>query len=242
MGIVREAYVEDLLQALTKTDMGQGKRRGEDKKAFSFDITPDHRYLSFQKISNNITMHLGSVELQQAPDPVELTRGMIAQSLQRSTDLEAENSVLSAENHRLRGDHLRIVKELEQQVQDKEKLEMELYRRFVMVMNEKKAKIRSLQDAVRQLSCSDEDGGREEERQRPKEPAQDEDDCWNRREQTVQSLHPSQEPTILITGRNLVSHGIPVHPSFSDDQEISEESRQMDSLLDTSNLESSENR
>lgn len=56
MGIVREAYVEDLLQALTKTDMEQGKRRGEDKKAFSFDITPDHRYLSFQKISNNITV------------------------------------------------------------------------------------------------------------------------------------------------------------------------------------------
>lgn len=39
-----------------------------------------------------------------------------------------------------------------------------------------------------------------------------------------------------------MSHGIPVHPSFSDDQERSEESRQMDSLLDTSNLESSENR
>ncbi|RVE68331.1 hypothetical protein OJAV_G00090620 [Oryzias javanicus] len=203
MGIVRETYIRDLLQALTKTDMEQGKRRGEDKKAFSFDITPDRQYLSYQKICNNITMHLGSVELQPAPDPVELTRGMIAQSLQRSTDLEAENSMLSAENHRLREDHLRRVKELEQKVQDKEKLEMGLYRRFVMVMNEKKAKIRSLQDAVRQLSYSEEDGGREEGKHRPKETAQD---CWSRREQTVQSLHLSQEPTILITGRNLMSH------------------------------------
>lgn len=55
---------------------------------------------------------------------------------------------------------------LKQQVQDKEKLEMELYRRFVMVMNEKKAKIRSLQDAVHQLSHSDEDGRRDEGIQR----------------------------------------------------------------------------
>uniref|UniRef100_A0A8C8E4K3 XRCC4 N-terminal domain-containing protein n=1 Tax=Oryzias sinensis TaxID=183150 RepID=A0A8C8E4K3_9TELE len=54
-GIVRERYVRDLLQALTKTGMEQGKRRGEDKKAYSFDISPDHRYLSYQKICDNNT-------------------------------------------------------------------------------------------------------------------------------------------------------------------------------------------
>lgn len=44
---------------------------------------------------------------------------------------------------------------LEQQVQDKQMLEKKLYSRFVMVMNEKKAKIRGLQDAVRQLRQTD---------------------------------------------------------------------------------------
>ncbi len=55
---------------------------------------------------------------------------------------------------------------LEQQVQDKEVLEKELYSRFVMVLNEKKAKIRGLQDAVRQLQQADDQQRDEEGRQR----------------------------------------------------------------------------
>lgn len=43
---------------------------------------------------------------------------------------------------------------LEQQVQDKEKLERKLYSRFGMLLNEKKAKIRELQDDVRQLQST----------------------------------------------------------------------------------------
>lgn len=55
---------------------------------------------------------------------------------------------------------------LEQQVQDKEMLERELYSRFVMVLNEKKAKIRELQDAVLQLQKADDQQRDEEGRQR----------------------------------------------------------------------------
>lgn len=55
---------------------------------------------------------------------------------------------------------------LEQQVQDKEMLERELYSRFVMVLNEKKAKIRGLQDAVRQLHQTDDQQRDKEGRQR----------------------------------------------------------------------------
>lgn len=48
---------------------------------------------------------------------------------------------------------------LEQHVQDKEKLDVHLYSRFVMVLNEKKAKIRGLQDTIRQLQQKDEETG-----------------------------------------------------------------------------------
>lgn len=44
---------------------------------------------------------------------------------------------------------------LEQWVQGKETMERELYSRFVMVLNEKKAKIRGLQDTLRQLQHND---------------------------------------------------------------------------------------
>lgn len=51
MGVTREKYVEDLLQALTKSD---GKRRGDEKDVYSFRLTPDHRHLSYDKVFNNI--------------------------------------------------------------------------------------------------------------------------------------------------------------------------------------------
>lgn len=63
--------------------------------------------------------------------------------------------------------HIRVfLIRLKQQVQDKEMLERELYSRFVMVMNEKKAKIRGLQDAVRQLQQTNDQQRDEQKRQR----------------------------------------------------------------------------
>lgn len=55
---------------------------------------------------------------------------------------------------------------LEQRVQDKEKLERKLYSRFGMVLNEKKAKIRSLQETVRQLRSATEQQRDVKKRQR----------------------------------------------------------------------------
>lgn len=53
MGATRERYVEDLFQALIG---GEGGRRGGDKEAYSFHITPDHCHLSYQKICNEISV------------------------------------------------------------------------------------------------------------------------------------------------------------------------------------------
>uniref|UniRef100_A0A4W6G7Y1 X-ray repair complementing defective repair in Chinese hamster cells 4 n=1 Tax=Lates calcarifer TaxID=8187 RepID=A0A4W6G7Y1_LATCA len=205
LGVTREKYVEDLLQALTR--------------------------------------NLGSVELQPAPDPLELNREMIGQSLKRSTDLEYENCQLLEENHRLKQEHQRILTELEQQVLDKEVLERKLYSRFVMVLNEKKAKIRGLQDAIRQLQQTTDQQRDEERRQSTlssplKRVMMNEDGSQDGEEETDQSIHPSQEATILITGRNLVCHGISVDRTFFDDED--EQPRQKRRLLHALSPEPSE--
>lgn len=44
-----------------------------------------------------------------------------------------------------------VLTRLEQKILDKEIMERELYSRFVMVLNEKKAKVRGLQDTLQQL-------------------------------------------------------------------------------------------
>lgn len=50
-----------------------------------------------------------------------------------------------------------ILTRLEQKILDKETMERELYSRFVMLLNEKKAKVRGLQDTLQQLQQANEE-------------------------------------------------------------------------------------
>ncbi|KAF7656996.1 hypothetical protein LDENG_00033450 [Lucifuga dentata] len=203
MGVTRQSYVEDLHQALTGGEEGQGEgKRGDlkDKDMYSFHLTPDHCLLSYQKVCKGISVHLGSMELQPAPDPLQLNREMIGQSLKNRKNLELKNRQLLEENRRLKREHQQIFRELDHHIQEKEMMERELYSRFVMVLNEKKAKIRGLQDAIHHLQKTKDHQRDEQDKRSDSEATQGEDCSEDRKEEeTVERSHPSQEATVLIT-------------------------------------------
>lgn len=199
-GMSRETYVDELHQALIRDE------RERKKTKYSFQLTADH--LLYQRVSDTASVNLGSVELQPAPDPLELNREMIGQSLKRHLHLEATNSQLLQENSKLRSERNQILKELDTCVKTKNVLEKQMYSRFVMILNDKKSRIRELQEAVRNVQQSSDQPKAKARRQR--DPVSDD----NSTSDTMED-HDFQDPTLLITGRNLVCHGIPVDQSCS---------------------------
>uniref|UniRef100_A0A3Q2DHE2 XRCC4 N-terminal domain-containing protein n=1 Tax=Cyprinodon variegatus TaxID=28743 RepID=A0A3Q2DHE2_CYPVA len=56
LGVIREKYVEHLLQALTKSGEREEGRKG--KVEYSFNLSPDHSLLSYQKICKNVSVRM----------------------------------------------------------------------------------------------------------------------------------------------------------------------------------------
>ncbi|XP_041666502.1 DNA repair protein XRCC4 isoform X2 [Cheilinus undulatus] len=146
-----ERYIQDLQQALTET---------ETLSTFSFSLTPSPPdrsssvTLAYEKVQKDISFQLGSVELKAVPEPAEAVREILVHSLKRGNTLQQHNHKLTEENQRLRREQQRITAEMKRYAVGKEVLEAELYSRFVLVLNEKKAKIRSLQETVTHLQGS----------------------------------------------------------------------------------------
>ncbi|XP_076614251.1 DNA repair protein XRCC4 [Chaetodon auriga] len=143
-----ERYVQDLRQVLTGT---------ESSTTYSFSLTPsppDHSStvtLAYEKVQRDISFRLGSVSLEAVAEPAEAVRQVLIHSLQTGNKLEIHNHKLEEENQRLRREQQRITADLKRYAGGKETLEAELYSRFVLVLNEKKAKIRSLQETITHL-------------------------------------------------------------------------------------------
>ncbi|KAL4609499.1 DNA repair protein XRCC4 isoform X1 [Arapaima gigas] len=143
----REKYVQDLWLALA----GEGQKGDYTFHLSSSSTSGGPLHLFYEKVQKSISFRLGLVKLQQIPEPVEVIKDLISHGLERSAKLQASNKKLKEENQVLKQEQDHITSELERYVQGKKLLERDLYTRFVLVLNAKKAKIRSQQEEIKQL-------------------------------------------------------------------------------------------
>ncbi|XP_067885741.1 DNA repair protein XRCC4 isoform X3 [Heterodontus francisci] len=173
----REKYVEELRQALTA---GEEKAKNYSFDFFK-DSDREVFHFSYEKLLQDISVaastpygipkarkartavvksawdgcclqfKLGTVELQKVSDSTEVMKELINYVLLCNSELRDKNEHLHQENKRLLCDHNYSLKELEKYVKAKEELEQDLYSRFILVLNEKKAKIRSLQENLKSI-------------------------------------------------------------------------------------------
>ncbi|XP_043920191.1 DNA repair protein XRCC4 [Protopterus annectens] len=151
MEMKREKYVEELKRALAL-----GTKQAD---AYSFDLTKDDieaEDLSFiyEKVLKDVSFRLGSARLCKVQSPAEVIKEMIDFGLVCTAELHVKSELLANENERLLSDQNYILQELEKCVAEKEQLEQELFTRFVLVLNEKKAKIRSLQEKLKEVEAT----------------------------------------------------------------------------------------
>ncbi|XP_041093980.1 DNA repair protein XRCC4-like isoform X3 [Polyodon spathula] len=147
MEMKRDIYVDELCQALTAG--------GKQTNNYSFDLSKDPAdshtlHFSYEKVLKDVFFKLGSAELHTISKPIEVIKELINHGLDRSSELRARNEHLLGENERLGRERDYVTEELKKYVQAKEVLEQDLYTRFVLVLNEKKAKIRNLQEKLKQ--------------------------------------------------------------------------------------------
>ncbi|KGL84093.1 DNA repair protein XRCC4, partial [Tinamus guttatus] len=141
MEMDREKYVEELKKALI---LGE-----ESADKYNFVIARSEEeaecHFSYEKNLKDVSFRLGSLKLQKVLRPAEVIKELIAHCLDRLEGLQAKNEHLQKENENLFCDWSDMEKRLEKCVEAKEELEADLYNRFILVLNEKKAKIRNLQ-------------------------------------------------------------------------------------------------
>ncbi|XP_059689882.1 DNA repair protein XRCC4 [Gavia stellata] len=150
MEMNREKYVEELKKALIAGEESAGK--------YNFAISRDEEnmdcHFSYERNLKDGSFRLGSLKLQKVSSPAEVVKELIGYCLDCLGRLQAKNEHLQKENERLFSDWSDVEKRLEKCVEAKEELEADLYNRFIVVLNEKKAKIRNLQKLLNEAKES----------------------------------------------------------------------------------------
>lgn len=140
MAMEKEKYVEELRRALV-SGAGPGER-------YTFDFSKESCHFSLEKKLKDVSFRLCTFNLKKVTNPAEVIRKLLGDCLDTITESQAQNEQLQKENERLLRSWNDVQGRFEKCVTDKEALETDLYKRFILVLNEKKAKIRSLHKSL----------------------------------------------------------------------------------------------
>ncbi|XP_007975530.3 DNA repair protein XRCC4 [Chlorocebus sabaeus] len=140
MAMEKGKYVDELRKALVS---GAGPA-----DVYTFNFSKESCYFFFEKNLKDVSFRLGSFNLEKVENPAEVIRELICYCLDTIAENEAKNEHLQKENERLLRDWNDVQGRFEKCVSAKEALETDLYKRFILVLNEKKTKIRSLHNKL----------------------------------------------------------------------------------------------
>lgn len=136
-----DKFVDDTRKALTKVDV--------QKQIFEYQVSSVEdgcRELAWKRVMSdeNIKFQLGSVVLKPADDPSVFLKNIIQHSMDEIASTKKKVSHLEREQERLSSERGQALKRLEKCVEMKEHMDKDLYSKFCVILNEKKAKIRQL--------------------------------------------------------------------------------------------------
>lgn len=143
MAMEKGKYVDELRKALVS---GSGAT-----DTYKFIFSKESCHFSIEKQLKDVSFRLGSFNLDKVPNSTEVIRELICYCLDTIAEKQAKNEHLQKENERLLRDWNDVQGRFEKCVSAKEVLEADLYQRFILVLNEKKTKIRSLHKLLHEI-------------------------------------------------------------------------------------------
>ncbi|XP_070565467.1 DNA repair protein XRCC4-like isoform X2 [Ptychodera flava] len=165
-------YINQTCKALTREKTGQTTFQYQVKKYKGESIE-----FSWKKVmdTDRIKFQLGSVVLEKASDTTETVKEIFDFSIEKMGSLHGKISTLEADNARLSAERGKALKRLEKCVELKENMEKDLYGKFQVLVNDKKAKIRQLKEEASRAAANEAESDTDKEENTDKEDNADED-------------------------------------------------------------------
>ncbi|XP_029798408.1 DNA repair protein XRCC4 [Suricata suricatta] len=206
MAMEKEKYVDELRKALASG--------GGPADVYKFDFSKESCHFSFEKTLKDVSFRLGSFNLEKIESPAEVIKKLICDCLDTIAENQAKNEHLQKENERLLRDWNDVQGRFEKCVSAKEALETDLYKRFILVLNEKKAKIRSLHKLLNEVQEPERNIGHEREATTCSEMPADRDAVYD--ESTDEESENLPDPCVLAPATSRGDDSIISSPDVTD--------------------------